>query len=364
MANNTNPKNRAASGITPLAAGTLQIASITSSAANNKLFITEDVTLTVTFNEAAAAETEPVLTFTNPGFTVKTPWTLDSDRTKGTIVLTAGADFDKFTVTAALTDGNTETIDLVVNTKEVLKIKTFTVSKTDAKVGDTLDVSLELNRKRNIDPTNANLELPSLVIDTDFLDKVQELTVDVSNPALFTAKVKTKKAGNVTISGEATDFFSSAKDTKSASVNVTDVVTPPVTPTSGISIKNITVTPTEVERTQSVTVKVEFNKAAADGDFKVTSIGLEEVSPMTLAGDKLSASGTFKATMLGEVSVGAYILPNLTSPVKATVSVKPSSTPEVIAFSSLPTGGVDTPLTQEESFKIFRYLFYPDVTRS
>lgn len=364
MANNTNPKNGAASGIAPLAAGTLQIASITSSASNNKLFISEDVTLTVAFNEAAAEETEPVVAFTNPGFTVKTPWALDSDRTKGTITLTAGTGFDKFTVTAALTDGNTETIDLVVNTKELLKVKTFTISKTDAKVGETLDLSLELNRKRNVDPVNANLELPALVIDGDYFDKVQELTVDGSNPALFTAKVKTKKAGSPTITGEVTDLFSSTKDTKNVSVNITDVVVPPVTPTPDLIIKNITVTPTEVERTQSVTVKIEFNKAAKAGDFKVTSIGLEEVSPMSLAGDKLSASGTFKAIMLGEVSVGAYILPNLTSPVKATLSIKPSSTPEVISFSSLPTGGVDTPLTQEESFKIFRYLFYPDVTRS
>lgn len=358
MANNTNPKNGAASGIAPLAAGTLQIASITSNVENNIVFIGKDVTLTVTFNEAAPSETEPEVALSNySSFDVKTPWALNSDRTSGTIVLTAKAPGVN-NITAILTDGNAMNISL--QTKYIAVVKTIVPDKTELKVGEKVTLNITFQGPASVGFVKYKLTGTG----ASTLEEVTAESQMPSNTDTFKGLVvlEAKAVGNHTINFTLTS--PSEEVEYPITIKVLDNTPVPPTPTSGISIKNITVTPTEVERTQSVTVKVEFNKAATDGDFKVTSIGLEEVSPMTLAGDKLSASGTFKATMLGEVSVGAYILPNLTSPVKATLSVKPSSTPEVITFSSLPTGGVDTPLTQEESFKIFRYLFYPDVTRS
>lgn len=239
----------------------------------------EDLTVKITFDRACEAEETPEVTFTNTGFTLKTPFTLDEGRTFGTAVFTAGNDNDEFTITAQLTGGNSKSEKVLIIDKTPLQVASITASKASVYPNEVITATMTLNRKMN----KMVSETRRIYVDNDnFTLATPEETMQPvpGNDKAYTLKFKGVKIGSSNLKAEVKDQ-SGTKHEKSTAVSV---VKQPI----GVTIQSIECNE-RAFKGEDFNVKIVFNAAIAEGltpEVTMSGEGFTVKTPFVLDGGR------------------------------------------------------------------------------
>lgn len=228
----------------------------------DRAFKGEDFNVKIIFNAAIAEGLTPEVTMSGNGFTVKTPFALDSGRSFGTMVLTPQTQLGAKELTFNLDTANQMKKSVTIMDKSKLAISKVSLSPAQIKTTETSTLTITLNR--NLNP---NTE--------------EKVEVSIEGPENF-------ELGNVTGSG----------------------------------------------LTRTVTIKAK--ETASEEGYVVTA-----------KATSYDSSSVNKTTTLNVTDESGHVI-------------------QEISFEDLPTrkNGDTTPLTEEESQKLFDYTYSPYVKRS